>query len=427
MRADFVIVGGGAGGLLLAARLGRRLGALAGPQRVLLVDRVVTHVWKPGLHEIAAGSVDSHQDALPYPLLARRNHFRFAPGELAGLDAENHVLSLAPVRDASGTEIVPARSLHYGRLALATGAGSNLFDVEGAAAHTSRLDDAEAARRLNRKLTDVFLGAAFSPERVLRLAIVGGGPTGVELAAELSTAHRRLIGALAPEQAFELDLTLLEVSPEILGALPEPVSDHARRTLKALGVRLITATEVTRVRPDGLDTADGAFRTDLTIWAAGTKAPEHNRDLGLKTGTLNQFVVDAQLRTSAPGVWAIGDCAQAPGPGERPLPARAQVAAQQARWLADAWTREDAGRPPPPPFVHRERGALLSLGEGEGAGALRPTPGSGRLVVAGVLARWLHGSLRLNHHREVLGLRRALLLALARRLRGEARGRAAVH
>ena len=102
MHADFVIVGGGAGGLLLAAQLGRRLGRRQGPRRVLLIDRTPLHIWKPSLHEIAAGTLDAHQEGLSYPMLARRNSFKFSLGDMAGLDVEARRLTLAEMRDEDG-------------------------------------------------------------------------------------------------------------------------------------------------------------------------------------------------------------------------------------------------------------------------------------------------------------------------------------
>lgn len=416
LQSDHVIVGGGAGGLLLAARLGRRLG----PDRVLLIDRSVTHVWKPVLNEIGAGTRDSHQEALPYPLLARRNRFRFAVGELSALDPAARRLTLAPIRDEDGAEVVPERTVAFRRLVLATGAGTNLFGTEGAAERAFRLEDADDARRFNRRLTTAFLGAAFSEERVLRIAIVGGGPTGVELAAEIHAAHADLLESLAGDQRFVLDLTVLEMAPEILGGLPEPVTDRARAALKRLGVRLMTETTVERIHPNGLDTSDGPIPADLTVWAAGTQADEANTRFGLETGKLNQFVVNDRLETSGPDIWAIGDCAQAPGPGGKPLPPRAQVAAQQAAWLADVLLDRRSG-----PFVHRERGSLVSLGPDDTAGTVR-APGR-PLFVEGVMASWMHMSLHLNHHRQILGLRRTVLLALSRLLQHGGAGRTRLH
>ncbi len=423
LRSDHVIVGGGAGGLLLAARLGRRLG----PDRVLLIDRAVTHIWKPSLHEIVAGTRDSHQDALPYPVLARRNGFRFALGELAALHAEDHRLTLAPVLDAKGEAIAPERTVTYSRLVLAIGAGTNLFGTEGADVHTFRIETADDARRLNRRLTDAFLGAAFSEEQVLRISIIGAGPTGVQLAAELDAAHADVIASLAADQHFKLEISLLEMAPSILGGQPEGVTRRARQALDRLGVHLVTSAEVTRVRAGIVETANGKVPADIVIWTAGAKAAGINTSLGLKTGKLNQIVVNDRLESSAIDVWALGDCAETPGPGERPLPPRAQVAAQQAKYLAHVLMDREAGQTAPEPFVFRERGSLVSLGREEAVGAVQTGPRGARLFIEGMVADWLQMSLLLDHHRAILGLRRTIMLALARMMQAGGVGRTRLH
>lgn len=113
MHNQILIVGGGAGGLELAARLGRRLGPRDGPRQVLLIDRAVFHLWKPSLHEVAAGSLDSRQEGLDYLTLARRNHFRFVLGEVEGLDPDARRLRLAETYDADGRMLIAARSLGW--------------------------------------------------------------------------------------------------------------------------------------------------------------------------------------------------------------------------------------------------------------------------------------------------------------------------
>ena len=131
MRHDIVIIGGGAGGLELAARLGRWFGPREGRRRVLLIDRSIFHLWKPSLHEVAAGSLDSHQEGLSYPVLARRNHFSFAFGDLTGLDPAARTLRLAEIRDDDGEVLVAPRTLGFETLVLAIGSGSNLFAHAG--------------------------------------------------------------------------------------------------------------------------------------------------------------------------------------------------------------------------------------------------------------------------------------------------------
>ncbi|HBY42405.1 FAD-dependent oxidoreductase, partial [Brevundimonas sp.] len=170
MQNQIVIVGGGAGGLELAALLGRRLGPHEGPRKVLLIDRAVFHLWKPSLHEVAAGSLDSRQEGLDYLMLARRNHFRFMLGEVKGLDPVARRLRLAETRDVDGALLIGARSLDFERLVLATGAGSHLFDTPGAAEHACLLEDVADAEAFHRRLAALFLSSAYDGRRLLRIA-----------------------------------------------------------------------------------------------------------------------------------------------------------------------------------------------------------------------------------------------------------------
>ncbi len=423
MQHDIVIIGGGAGGLELAARLGRRFGPREGRRRVLLIDRSIFHLWKPSLHEVAAGSLDSHQEGLSYPLLARRNHFSFAFGDLTGLDPAAKTLTLAEIRD-DGAVLVAPRTLSFQTLVLAIGSGSNLFNTPGAAEHAHLLENVADAEAFNRRLTAAFLSAAYSDERKLNIAIVGAGATGVELSTELIEGHDELSAGLTSDQMFDLAVTIVEAAPRILGGLPERASAKAALALKAKGVRLLTDAKVNAVHADRLDTSKGDVPADLIVWAAGVKASEHNRDLGLSTGRINQFVVDDHLRTSAPGIYAMGDCAEAPGPNGKPVPARAQAASQQAAYLAKALANPARD---PGPFLYRDRGSLVSLGGDTGVGSLMGGLGGPNFLIEGLIAKWAYMALHLDHHRAILGVSRTAILALSRLLHRRVSGRLKLH
>jgi len=424
MQHDIVIIGGGAGGLELAARLGRKFGAREGRRRVLLIDRSIFHLWKPSLHEVAAGSLDSHQEGLSYPILARRNHFSFAFGDLTGLDPAAKTLTLGAIRNDDGEVLVEPRTLAFNTLVLAIGSGSNLFGTPGAAEHAHLLEDVADAEAFNRRLTSAFLTTAYSDERTLNIAIVGAGATGVELSTELIEGHDELSAGLTQEQRFDLGVTLVEAAPRILGGLPERVSTKAAHALEAKGVRLLTDAKVNAVHAHRLDTSQGEIPADLIVWAAGVKASEQNRDLGLETGRLNQFVVDDHLRASAPGIYAMGDCAEAPGPDGRPVPARAQAAAQQAAYLARALS--DPSRDPGP-YVYHDKGSLVSLGGDRGVGSLMGNLGGPNFLIEGLVAKWAYMALHLDHHRAILGVRRTAILALSRLLHRRVSGRLKLH
>jgi len=146
--SSIVIVGGGAGGLELACKLGRKLG----PDRVTLVDAKMYHIWKPSLHEVAAGTLDIHQEGLSYPMLAHNNGFNFVLGAMEGLNTDGKQVEIAAVRDDVGDEVLPKRVLHFGTLVISVGSQSNYFGVKGAQDFTISLDGPQQAESFRLKM-----------------------------------------------------------------------------------------------------------------------------------------------------------------------------------------------------------------------------------------------------------------------------------
>ena len=240
-----VIVGGGAGGLELATGLGDSLGR----QRralVTLIDRMRTHLWKPLLHEVAAGSMDPDLHQLDYLAQARWHHFRFQLGEMDGLDRAQHTVAVGPWRDESGAEIIPRRTLRYDTLVIAVGSHTNDFGTPGAGEYALSLDTPRDAERFHQRLLNACLRAnaqhePLRPEQ-LQVAIIGAGATGVELAAELHKTTRELLAygldRINPER--DLKFSVIEASPRILPALPERLSKATEELLRALNVQVLT-------------------------------------------------------------------------------------------------------------------------------------------------------------------------------------------
>ena len=204
LQHRIVVVGGGAGGLELATRLARGSGR-RGRLSVTLVDGNLTHVWKPLFHEVAAGTLDSQADALPYLAQASRYGFRFHYGRMCGLDRARKRVRLAAVAGDDGAELVPERELAYDTLVMAVGSVSNHFGTPGAGEHCMYLDSAGEAQRFQQNMVRAFLRAQTQEtpltDSQLSVAIVGGGATGVELAAELRNAARRAVTGMRRRSA----------------------------------------------------------------------------------------------------------------------------------------------------------------------------------------------------------------------------------
>jgi len=430
-----VVVGGGAGGVELATLLGDSLGR-RGRARVTLIDRSRTHLWKPLLHEFAAGSMDLDDHALDYLAQARWHHFRFQLGEMVGLDRRRKVARVAPTLDEDGRELIPRRDIRYDTLVIAVGSHTNDFGTPGAQQHAISLDVHEQAGVFHRRLINACIransqAAPLRPEQ-LHVAIIGAGATGVELAAELHKTTRELVAygldRIDPEK--DVKLTVIEAAPRILPALPERLSKATEEMLRGLKVQVLTGERVTEVRADCVVTASGkTVPAELTVWAAGIKAPEFLKDLdGLETNRINQLVLKDTLDTTRdPDVFAIGDCASCPWPGhDRPVPATAQAAHQQASHLARMMPRRLAGNALKP-WRYRDFGSLISLGEYSTVGSLMGALLGGTLFVEGLFARFMYVSLYRMHLYALHGFAKVLFDTLARMITRRTEPRVKLH
>ena len=477
MQSEIVIVGGGAGGLELACKLGRKLG----PAKVMLVDSRLYHVWKPSLHEVAAGTLDIHQEGLSYQMLAHDRGFTFVYGAMTALDSARKTISVGPVNAASdGEEIFPARTISYQSLVIAVGSTSNYFGVPGAREHTISLNATEDAERFRLRLLRLLAQAAEAkgegganpgvavakavgsgtfesgvvaanaagagaqaataeaalsgnggvstvadtglaprrPANGLDIVIIGGGATGVELAAELREAS----GAYAAygfnrlQVQRDVRITLLEGAPRILAPLPERVSASAARLLEERTINVVTNCRVTQIDAHQVIDKDGnVYPSDICVWAAGIRAPEFLGSLGLPVTKGGAIEVDGHLRVKGvEGVYALGDCAACTDGSGKPVPPRAQAAHQQADYLLKDFMNMASGQPPQKnPYVYKDYGSLVSIGHrttvGNLMGSLRAS-----WFVEGFLARIMYLSLHLMHHQAILGSMRTGVLAVAR-------------
>lgn len=420
-----VVVGGGVAGLDIATRLaGKRSGGRT--LNVTLIDRDSAYVWKPMLHTIAAGTSDAAVQQTVYAAHALSHGFRFEYGEAIGIDRRLRQVRLAPIR-ANGEAIVPERTVEYDTLVLAVGSRANDFDTPGVAAHCERIDSRSDAIAFNDRLRIELLRSVASGSP-LTVGIVGGGATGVELAAELvqmaNVAERyRVVGAPS-----HLKVVLIESGPRLLGPFPEQVAMAASRKLKELGVEVRTGTRVTAADDTGFRLSEGeTVSARLKVWAAGVKAPPLiDLFTDLERSRSGQLVVGPTLATEAdPRIYALGDCASPRLAGrEEPVPTTAQAASQHARYLCRHLPALIAGKQPPPAGYH-DFGGLVSLGGFDAYGTLGRFGFFDGGFLRGRVAQLGHAMLYRSYQARLHGLARGTLLwlldTIARRVRPTAR------
>jgi NADH:ubiquinone reductase (H+-translocating) len=412
-----VIVGGGAAGLELATKLGDKLGRI-GKARITLVDRGRTHIWKPLLHSVAAGSLLRSQHELNYLAQAHWHNFRFRNGEMVDLDRNARLIQLAATKDDEGREISPKATIGYDTLVIAVGSVTNDFGTPGAAKFAIPLETPEQASRFNSRLVNACLRAQDQAPPVrpgqLHVAIIGAGATGTELAAELHHTARAIIAygldKIVPER--DLRIILIEAGDRILPALPPQISKATRELLSKIGVDVRTSARVSEVTADGVILADGQMiPSELVVWSAGVKAPDFLANIGgLETNRANQLVVKPTLQTTIDDrVFAIGDCAACPRAGfPTPVPPRAQAAHQQSEFMFRQIQCALANQPLAN-FTYRDFGSLVSLGAYSTVGSLMGFLVGRSFFIEGYFARLMYRSLYKMHEASLHGRVRTIM------------------
>lgn len=422
--SHIVIIGGGAGGLELATRSGKTLGK-SHKAEITLVDCSPTHLWKPLLHEVAAGTLNSFEDELNYMVHAYLYHFHFVLGQFINLNRKQREITLAPITDTAQSEIIPPRTIKYDTLVIAIGGMSNTFSTPGAKEYCLFLDKIAQAKNFQQQfLKDILrtqnMGKKFS------VAIVGAGATGIELVAELHYAMNQAMRYSA--QTNTIEFTVIESSNRVLPALPERLSIAITKQLEKIGVKIFTGHRVTHVTEDAfiLDD-DTTITSDLKVWTAGVKAPDFLKHLdGLATNKINQILVKQNLQTiDDENIFALGDCASCPQADKNStVPPRAQAAHQQATALAKS-LRNRLENKPLIDFYYHDYGSLITLSRYETTGNLM-----GRLFnvfIEGKLARMFYVSLYKMHQTALYGYWRTFLLTFANGLTRRIRPRLKLH
>lgn len=435
MKTQIVVVGGGAGGLELVRRLGAKLGRKH--YDIILVERNLTHIWKPLLHEVAAGSLDANLDEVGYRSHGHRWGYRFFYGALEAIDRAAGQVVIAPVLDEDGSELISRHRVRFDYLVIAVGSVSNDFGTPGVKEHCLLLEDREQADRFRMKLLNHCLrvsrtmSADPAADAFVNVAIVGGGATGVELAAELYNAASALKHyGLEVFDESRLRVSLIEAGPRILPALPEALAQSAHKELEALGVRVLVNTAVKQAVPDAMITGAGEeIQADIGVWAAGVRGPDILGDLdGLEATRGNQLMVTPTLQTTRDErIFVLGDCCYFKADGEeRPVPPRAQSAHQMATTVYRNILHKLKGEKLET-FVYRDRGSLISLSRYFAVGSLMGNLTSGSMTIQGRLARFVYISLYQMHLISIHGWLKGVSLILIGRVNQVVRPRLKLH
>ncbi|MBI1901402.1 MAG: NAD(P)/FAD-dependent oxidoreductase [Planctomycetia bacterium] len=381
-----VIVGGGFAGLNAAQALRRA------PVQITLVDRRNFHLFQPLLYQVATGGLSPANIAAPLRgILRRQRNVQVLLGEVVDFDP------------AARTVILNDGQLEYDMLLVAAGVQPSYFGKEEWEPLAPGLKTIEDATEIRRRIFVAFEAAEreTDPEKrkaLLTFVIVGGGPTGVELAGALAEIARytlrREFRTIDPAEA---KLVLVEMADSILGTFPEPLRQKATQSLERLGVTVRTKTSVAEIQPGEvvLRTADGArsvLPARTVLWSAGVKATPLAERLAERTGAerdkAGRIVIQPDLSIQGrPEIMVLGDMSHCRGAEGKPLPGLAPVAIQQGRYAARAIRQRLRGQKPPP-FRYRDLGIMATIGRSAAVAVLWGWKLSG--FVAWVLWLFIH-------------------------------------
>ena len=414
-----VVVGGGAGGLELVAKLSK-FARKREMLEIVLVDKQRTHVWKPLLHEVAAGVIDKNSDGVDYRIHASSHQYEFQQGEMIDLDLQAKQLTLAQLVDEDGEEILPQRVLAYDDLVMAIGSVSNDFNTPGVREHSYFLDSLAQAEQFHRALINQFLRINFVSENLtpLKVSIVGGGATGTELAAQLHhVANLANSYGMTALSAKRVQLTIIEAGPRILPALPERIAASAKHALQKIGVQVLENTRVIRAEKNGFVTQDDhLIKADLMVWAAGIKAPDRVKNWGFDINRLQQIMVNQQLQSSIDQhVYVLGDCCACVQPDGSWVPPRAQSAHQMAAVVYHNILATVTGKPLKS-YVYNDYGSLIHLSKYSTVGSLMGNLSNSSMFIEGHLARFVYNSLYSMHQFAVHGYIKGAVGMLSRQV-----------
>jgi NADH dehydrogenase len=392
-RPHIVIIGAGFGGLSAAH------GLAGAPADVTVVDRRNYHLFQPLLYQVATAGLSPAQIASPIRAILRRaDNVQVLLGRVTGVDKERRLVTLED------------RTIGYDALVVATGARHAYFghdEWESVAPGLKKIDDATAIRR---RILTAFESAEATQDRearrrLLTFVVIGGGPTGVEMAgaiAELArVALRHDFRNIDPREAR---IVLVEAGSRVLPAFPESLSEAARRALDHLGVEVRLGTPVTQCDSEGVTIGEDRLAAATIIWAAGVAASSAAHWLGADKDRVGRVMVGADLTLPGhPEIFCIGDTAHVADADDKPLPGLAPVAKQQGAYVARALRARLAGKPAPGPFRYRDFGTMATIGRRAAVADF------GWLKLTGTLAWLMWGAVHISF---LIGFRNRLIVML---------------
>jgi len=355
INKKIVIVGGGFAGLNVAKKLKKA------PLDILLIDKTNHHLFQPLLYEVASAALSPGEIAIPIrEILRKQDNATVMMGEIVQVDKKNHHVILG-----NGEHV------DYDYLVLAVGARHSYFGKDEWEKFAPGLKTIKDALTIREEILISFekaerLDSKAETEKYLNFVIIGGGPTGVEMAGAISEiAQKTMFKNFRRIKPEESKIFLIEAAPRILQTFPEKLSEQAKQGLEKLGVTVITGKRVTNITEDGVQVEETFYPCKNIIWAAGNQACPLLKTLDVPLDRQGRVIVQPDLSIpGSPEIFVIGDAASATGKDGKPLPGVAPVAIQQGRYVASL-LKQPLSERKRLPFVYFDKGSLATIGKGK--------------------------------------------------------------
>lgn len=372
-RTKVVIVGGGFGGLNAAKALG------GGPFDVWLIDKTNHHLFQPLLYEVATAALSPADIATPIrEVIKNHDNITVIMGEISSIDKKNKKLIF---KDGD--------SIQYEILILAPGARHSYFGNDKWEAHAPGIKSLVDALKIRERILISFEKAErcdviSESRKYLNFAIIGAGPTGVELAGAIAEiAHQTMLKDFRRIDPSKSKIYLIEGGNQVLPVYPKTLGAKAKKALEGFGVRVILGQRVTEVNEKGVQVGDRFIESTNVIWAAGNQASPLLETLDTELDRSGRVVVEADLSVpNHPDIFVIGDAACVKGKNGKPLPALAPAAVQQGKYLGKI-LRFKYPKGKRPPFKYFDKGSLATIGKKKAVGIFRKIQFSGFIAWLG--------------------------------------------
>ena len=358
-----VIIGGGIAGLELATSLGKQLGK-TGEASITLIDKYLTHIWKPLLHEIAVGSSNIEDNAVDYIFHGKKNFYRFQLGTLIGLNRQKKEVIIEVNQIVDKNNVKKEKNIAYDILIITIGSISNNYNIPGTDKYCYYLDSLEQATKLQQDFLN-YIVSSNNDKKNYNIGIIGAGATGVELAAEVYSAIHEGNKYNIQSHERRVNISIIESCNRLLPALPQITSHFILNKLKNIGINILLNEKVIKVTHQGIHTASGTFiSAEFKIWSAGIRGESVLSKLdGLKVTNSCRLLINNKLQTTLDdSIYAIGDCSACFIDQKNIVPARAQAAHQESVFLKKQIIERIRNKRSTKTFHYHDNGSIISLG-----------------------------------------------------------------